>query len=248
MSPIDQPVTISASSFQLAWKHASILLRSSHWDRYNLIVQISDPTSFDAAFHQRICRFCSEYSLLGPKHIAYTIFPARLYGRLKSASDLFEAYNRPNGLYDRLHRLAKHEWGTYFRRLTYYENSSGECINQLGEILEAIKNRHKVHKAAYTIVVARPGAETRRTRGAPCLNYLAIQLKRLGTGTSVGLLCVYRSHDFLRRVYGNYWGLCNLCSFIATEAGLEVGPITCVSSRAYVDNLKKPFDNLLDIL
>ena len=52
------------------------------------------------------------------------------------------------------------------------------------------------------------------------------------------MLAVYRNHDFLERAYGNYWGLCNLTGFLAPEVDATPGPITCVSSHAYVSEKK----------
>lgn len=65
---------------------------------------------------------------------------------------------------------------------------------------------------------------------------------------NLGLLAVYRNHDFLERAYGNYWGLCNLLNFIANEVGATPGPLTCVSSHAYVDKKKTAFKTLLESL
>ena len=89
--------------------------------------------------------------------------------------------------------------------MTYYETKHG-YVNQLDNIINAINNRSKKHKAAYTIYIQKPGCETIRPRGGPCLNYIAVQIEKKET-SEIGLLCVYRSHDFLERAYGNYWGL-----------------------------------------
>lgn len=111
---------------------------------------------------------------------------------------------------------------------------NAECsMKQLAQVINAIRNRENVYRAALTIVVQHPGPETVRTRGGPCLNYLAVQTKP-GPPLTLGLLAVYRNHDFLERAYGNYWGLCNLLGFLAREVNADEGPVTCVSSHAYV--------------
>lgn len=117
-------------------------------------------------------------------------------------------------------------------------------INQLDNIIQAIRNRSTTQKAAYTIIIQQPGSETIRPRGGPCLNYLALQLVP-GKPRSIGLLAVYRNHDFLERAYGNYWGLCLLLQFIAKETGSKVGPITCISSHAYVPNKREALISFL---
>jgi hypothetical protein len=219
-------------SFQQAWRDAVIQLATSGWELRNLMVQTRNPELFDQTFHERVSTFAQDEDLLGPKDVAYTIFPHELARQRGNAAAVFEAYNRHNGLFERLHRR-KPAWGTYFRRMTCC--GIGEIpVNQLGNIINAINRRDYTHKAAYSIVIQNPGSETVRPRGGPCLNYVAVQLDPVEPVT-LGLLAVYRNHDFLRRAYGNYWGLCNLLRFMAAETGSRPGPLTCVSSHAYVD-------------
>ena len=131
--------------------------------------------------------------------------------------------------------------------MTYYETDRG-VQNQLKNIIEAINGRPNIYKAAYTVVIQNPGGETIRPLGGPCLNYLAVQMESLTSGASVGLLATYRNHDFLERAYGNYWGLCNLTCCLAGETNSQPGPVTCISSHAYVDRKKRPLSSLLDAL
>ena len=244
---IDEPRIIAQSSFQMAWKEAVSSLSRNNWELYNLIVRINNPSMFDDDFHQKVKTFCHNNSLLYPKDVAYTIFPHGLYDAQRGAVQLFHSYNRERGLYDRLQHRSRIGWGTYFRRMTHYEDYS-DPINQLENIIHAINTRSNTYGSAYTILIQKPGEETIRPRGGPCLNYIAIQIEHLGSSPILGMLCVYRNHDFLKRAYGNYWGLCNLAQFLSTETKLELGPITCVSSHAYIDNAKKAICCLLDRL
>lgn len=228
---INEPVAFATDSFQHAWLDAVRLLMNSHWELRNLVVQIRNPISIDQEFHDRIEEFARQESLLAPKHVAYTIFPHGLYRKTANSKRLFKAYNRSNGMYERLQRR-RQSWGTYFRRMTHYDKV-GDVVNQLGNIIEAIRTRQNVSKAAYTVVIQNPGGETVKPLGGPCLNYLAFQIEP-GSSVLMGLLAVYRNHDFLERAYGNYWGLCNLLSFVANEVNGMLGPLTCVSSHAYV--------------
>ena len=95
--------------------------------------------------------------------------------------------------------------------MTHYNGPDG-TVNQLNNIIAAIRDRENLSKAAYTIVIQEPGGETVRPLGGPCLNYIAVQAEpgQAGQPLTLGLLAVYRNHDFLERAYGNYWGLCNL--------------------------------------
>lgn len=127
--------------------------------------------------------------------------------------------------------------GTYFRRMTHYDGG-GAPVNQLENIISALTTRENVTKAALTVVIQKPGSETTRPLGGPCLNYLAIQAER-NEQTTLGMLAVYRNHDFLQKAYGNYWGLCNLLCFLAKETNTIAGPLTCVSSHAYVEGKQR---------
>lgn len=227
------PLVISASNIQEAWVRAVRALQDAKWDLRTLTVDVSDPLTMDAIKHRAICQFARSEDLLDPRVVARTIFPHTLYKRFGPA--LYDKYNGPEGLYN--HIPPKHRrWGTYFRRLTHYETGAG-IVNQLDNIVSRMNATTDVLKAAYTAILPFPGSETVRRLGAPCLQYLAFQLAPT-TPPTIGLLAVYRNHDFLRRAYGNYWGLANLLGFVARETGKTVGWLTCVSSHAYVDGHK----------
>ena len=235
-------MSIVATDFQSGWLEVVRRLMSTNWDLRNLVVHIKNITALDEAFHAKIESFTKTQNILGPKHVAYTIFPHRLYEG-KDAEGLFTAYNKSRGLFDRV----KTSWGTYFRRMTNYEGRDGN-VNQLGKIISAIRNRKKLSKAAYTIVIQYPGGETVRPLGGPCLNYLAVQAEpaQADQPMILGLLAIYRNHDFLERAYGNYWGLCNLIEFLAEEVGATPGPLTCISSHAYVSGKKTALRTLVE--
>jgi len=215
----------------------------------NLVVQITDAQQFDAALHQQVCQFATGARLLGPKDVAYTIFPHGLYRKRRTAQRLYVAYNRSGGLYERTQSRVSYSWGTYFRRMTWYETKE-EVVNQLDHTIQAIRRDNgvgRVFRGAFCIVIQVPGRETKRRRGGPCLNYIAVQ-RAGGNQGELGLLGVYRSHDFLERAYGNYWGLCNLLGFLAKETDSRPGPLTCVSSVAYVPRSKRELSTFLGTL
>lgn len=215
-----------------------MFLASKNWDYHNLVVQIGDPMLLDQTIHTAVDQFCVSNGVLKPKDVAYTIFPHKLYSTHNNKSSLFTAYNRKGGLFDRTRKRPKKGWGTYFNRMTSYNTTRGN-INQLELIINAIRTRKSRSKAAYTIIILQPGSETARKMGAPCLNYLAVQCRN----RSLGLLAIYRNHDFLERAYGNYWGLCNLIRFLAQETSLTPGPVTCISSHAYAPGHRRALCN-----
>lgn len=236
-----RPTVIEASSFQVAWSDATKFLERNGWECWNLVVHITNVVAFDRGFHDKVCMFAAASDLLQPKHVAYTIFPHGLYRQADSAARLYKSYDK---LYEWTRRRPRASWGTYFRRMTSYP-FEGTVINQLDAIIQAISTRKKDRKAAYTIVIQRPGAETIRPLGAPCLNYIAVQIAP-GVPRILSLLCVYRNHDFLKKAYGNYWGLCNLLNFLANETNSKAGSLTCISSHAYVRDKKTQLKKLLE--
>jgi len=242
---INEPVCVVNDNFQNAWLEVIRQLIVSRWELRNLIVHIRNPRLLDQPFHERVEVFAKAQGILGPKQVSYTIFPHRLYQVRGNAAVLYNAYNKPRGVFEKLQHL-KPGWGTYFRRMTHYKGSNG-TVNQLNNIITAIRDRENLSKAAYTIVIQRPGGETVRPLGGPCLNYLAVQAEpgQAAQPLTLGLLAIYRNHDFLERAYGNYWGLCNLLVFLAKEVHGTPGPLTCVSSHAYVDAKKTALRQLV---
>lgn len=243
---MEAPAAVVSHSFQAGWLQAVRLLSTSRWQMRNLVVHIQDPNDFDKDLHAAVSDFAARSNLRGPKHVAYTIFPHKLYARKHTAARLYRAYNRARGLYDFTRRRAP-GWGTYFRRMTHYQAKNG-FVNQLDRIIRAIRQAGATtRRAAYTIVIQHPGGETVRPRGGPCLNYVAVQLEP-GVTREIGLLAVYRNHDFLERAYGNYWGLCNLIRFLAKETKSRPAALTCVSSRAYVCAKKRALKSFVEAL
>lgn len=111
----------------------------------------------------------------------------------------------------------------------------------MGSIIDNINSRSTNYGASYVITIPYPHRDINKLRGAPCLNYITVQVEYADdscTQKQINLLAVYRSHDFLQRAYGNYLGLRNLLKYIAVETSSQVGVLTCVSSRADVSNQK----------
>lgn len=233
----DVPQLVVATSFQEGYIAACRHLMGRGWTARNLVVYIADPTALDQSLHQRVVEFARQHALHNPKNVAYSIFPWRLYERQGNIDCLLVRYLGARGLYERLRRLSPGMWGTYFYRMTAYPAADGP-VNQLANVIKAIRSRSTVCRAAYTLVIPVPGGENVRRRGSPCLNYIAVQLEG-GEARRASLLAVYRNHDFLERAYGNYWGMCLLLRFLARETGFCTGSVTCVSSHAYVPRLRR---------
>jgi len=243
----NEPPLITAGSFQTAWVEAGRCVLGAGGSAANLVAHIKDVTVFDSELHGRVSSFAKSVGVLPPKDVAYTVFPHTPYWQGKSANEIYSRYNGTGGFYNRSRKRPHSGWGTYFRRMTHYQRSNGEIVNQLDRVISAIRDWRSPRQAAYAIVIPQPGPDTARPEGSPCLNYIAPQVT-IGNPLTVGLLCVYRNHDFVERAYGNYWGLCELTKFIARETGAQPGTLTCVSSHAYVPSHRGQMRAFLDSL
>lgn len=232
---INSPMLINCSTIQEAWLTALSHLHKNSWRVRNLVVHISGCNIWDDIRSRVINNFLLNRAKLNPKRVAYTIFPFRLFEILGDSERLYNEYNKQGGFYDKHYSGG---WGTYFQRMTAYPGHDGH-VNQLKQIIESIRGSDSVHKARYTMIIQSPGGETIRPLGGPCLNYISLQIDNGHVFPVAGLLAVYRNHDFIHRAYGNYWGLYELLKFICRETKMDVGPVTCVSSTAYVEDYKR---------
>jgi len=245
---MNTPTLIVASSFQEVWAQALLKLKASHWEMWNLVVQISCPSVIDLEIQGNVMHFAQQHRLITPVQVAHTIFPYKLYKHSTSRDMLYKKYWR----YFKFTRTQPHRgWGTYFERMIRYspDGNNSHAVDQLSNIIDAINERNTNYGAAYVVVIPYPQKESKRKMGAPCLNYLTVQVE---TGEiqkyRINLLAVYRNHDFLERAYGNYLGLCKLLEYIAAETNSEVGKLTCISSHAYVPNYKRELISLADLI
>lgn len=72
--------------------------------------------------------------------------------------------------------------------------------------------------------------------GFPCLSHLSFKrVKTADGGYAVDLTAMYRSHHYCARALGNLIGLSQLLWFVAKEANLSVGTLTCLSTHAELD-------------
>jgi thymidylate synthase len=227
-------ISIQAENFQQAWANAVLELEKNKWSVWDLIVQIEKPIIIDEVKHKRMEDFARGKRLIGQNQVAYTIFPYKLYkGRSREAfyKSYWKYYKSVN-----LNKYAR--WGdTYFARMIRYEGSGAE-IDQLGTIVDSINKRKVNCGASYVMVIPYPQKDIKRKMGAPCLNYVTVQVEKIDEIRYINLCAVYRNHNFRERAYGNYYGLGKLIEYIALETNSEIGNLTCVSSHAYIDNNK----------
>ena len=231
---MNEIIVVNEENFQKAWAKVVLELKKNNWKAWNVIVRINNPLDIDQSMHKRMENFAQQRGLVGQNQVAYTIFPYKLYHR-QSRDDFYKQYWK---YYDAFHLRSYANWGdTYFARMIRYPDNGLE-IDQLGTIIDSIKNRKVNNGASYVMVIPYPQKDVRRKMGAPCLNYITVQVELVNNKRIINLCAVYRNHNFRERAYGNYYGLGKLIEYIAIETRSEVGALTCLSSHAYVDNDK----------
>ncbi|WP_186222182.1 hypothetical protein [Burkholderia gladioli] len=243
------------------WLAAAQYLDSSpNRSAMNLVLEIAEPlaiTAEDRAIMQRVDA-ALESAELTLRTVAGTIFPLDLYDRY-GRPDFYEKYKTM------LKRGKKHgTWGTYASRMIDRPSRKGkEPINPLDMLVNRLREDGQPKNkdgsvssfvSAYELGVADPaidlaldddiGGEVptynaaidgRRWKGMPCLSHLSFKRVREADDYAVHLSAMYRSHHYCARALGNLLGLAQLLSFVAKEAGLKVGTLTCLSSYAVLD-------------
>lgn len=223
----------------------------------NLVLEISNPleiTQEDRAIMRAVdsaLESCGQWPL---RSVAGTIFPLDLYRR----------FGRP-AFYAEFERMMKRgkaasTWGTYALRMIARQGKhQGESINPLEKIVEKISDAGQPdglsYQSCYELGLAAPeedyaegvqdvGGELptydprldgNRWRGLPCLSHVSFKRVSHRNGHAVNLTAMYRSHSYCARALGNLLGLAQLQSFVAKEAGLAVGTLTCLSTHATLD-------------
>ena len=163
--------------------------------------------------------------------IANTIFPNALYHR-HGAPDFIKKFHtkvlpkvRRNGRWS----------GYYFERMTAYLNTKGQPINQLWSIVERIRNPHNKSLNKFEVALFDPNRDIDNSPyGGQCLSFLSFKL-RSGAGKKLALTAIYRNHYYIEKLLGNLIGLGWLMSFVATEGGVGIGPLTVLSTHAKID-------------
>lgn len=236
---MNTPIIVNASDFQGAWAQAIIKLEENKWSVWNLVVQIKAPGLIDRAIHTQTEDFARLHGLIKPNQVAYTIFPFKLYKPGISRERFYKKYWK---YFAYTRKQPRKGWGAYFERMIRYRPTGRADVStdQLSNIIDSIKTRRVNYGSSFVMIIPYPYKDSKRIMAAPCLNYVTVQVENTPNDRlCVNLLAVYRNHDFLERAYGNYYGLCKLLQYIASETGAELGCVTCVSSHAYVSGSKR---------
>jgi hypothetical protein len=236
---------------------ATHLLRSADRSDMNLVLEITDPLSVTSAENDFLRQIdgalrASDECNLTLDTVASTIFPYRMYQR-HGRPEMYKKF------LDALDRGKKSgTWGTYAERMISRPAKDGiSTINPLNLLVEKLRangQSRQRFKSTYELNLSDPEADlipildafgdggdiptynaafdAKASRNRPCLSHVSFKL--IDTN-KVNLTAIYRSHHYCSRALGNLMGLARLLHFVATEAELQVGTLTCISTLATLD-------------
>jgi len=236
----------TANSFVVAWIAATRqLLAVPDHAAFNVVLDIEAPSTLrdeDRRALSRVSDFLEHHDTAGISTVANTIFPAGLYARF-GPNGVYSHY--PDKVFPRIKDHPANRWGTYAYRLVRRIGPDGAKVNPLQRVIEKLKregNRSGGLKSHFELNLSDafvdigiadptlPGPQYQR--GGPCLSHLSFKIT---APASVSVVAFYRTHFYVQRALGNLLGLTQLLSFVATEAGLKPGALTCISSYARID-------------
>ncbi|MBL8792478.1 MAG: hypothetical protein JNM56_01095 [Planctomycetia bacterium] len=215
-----------------AWVAAAAAVIQAGDDAYNVVIDVEDPSNHDDADNAAITlvdRFLRDHEENPVVTVANTIFPKSTY-QAHGVPDFYAVEHRNH---DRL--TVTKRWGRYFERMTRRVDAEGQTYNPLAKIIEKLRNQNGARtpfKAAYELPTYNPDLDRNRYRDAPCLSYLSFKRH---PERGLMLTALYRNHSYITRCLGNLIGLGRLQAFVAKEAGLNVGSLTCISTHAELD-------------
>jgi thymidylate synthase len=216
-----------------AWVAAASAVIEAGDESYNVVIDVDDPTKFDErdnAVITLVDSFLRERDLNPIATVANTIFPESLYRKYGSPKFYTEYHTQ---VFDKL--TTSKQWGRYFERITRRQDAEGGSFNPLQELIEKLKkqkNSDHRYKSVYELAIYDPLLDRKYLRGGQCLSFLSFKMHK---ERGLTLTAIYRNQTYITRCLGNLIGLGLLQEFVAKEAGLGVGPLTCISTHAEID-------------
>jgi hypothetical protein len=217
-----------------AWREAVRIVdgRPGH-AAYNVIIDIDNPVVNGTLQDPRVAtvnQFLQRFDK-SVETVANTIFPRSLYLR-HGAPKFFKVFD------DRvLKKVRRSErWsGYYFERMTNTLGADGKPFNQLWNIVERIKDKKVKALNKFELLIFDPARDVDNSPyGGQCLSYGSFKVIP-GSNKQISLTVIYRNHFYVEKLLGNLIGLGRLLEFVGRESGVDVGPLTVISTHAQID-------------
>jgi hypothetical protein len=228
-----------------AWLQATEYLLDNK-AAYNIVLGIQQPDRLSPSDFQvqgHVNDFLLKHDAYPLCTVATTIFPGSefLHGGARAVYEEFP----------KTFPTIKEGWGTYAMRLLTKSlpiKDSTKLQSPLEQLVAKMKKQRKtsrmrsIYEASLLesedvltdipIYQAATDAKHIRGRYLPCLSHLSFKLLPNDT---VSLTAIYRYHYYVERALGNLFGLAQLLGFVASEVGVQTGPLICHSTYAVLD-------------
>lgn len=200
-------------------------------EAHNVLMTVQNPASLSSSQDPRL-KVIDDFLRTHDKSVqtvANTIFPQGLYHRY-GAPDFFDRFS--NNVLPTVRRSER--WsGYYFERMIDWPGAP--YGNPLWDIVTRMRDPKIRARNKFELALFDPARDLDRSPyGGQCLSFLSFKLLP-GTPNTVCLTAFYRNHYYVEKLLGNLIGLESLLTFVAKETGLEVGPLTIISSHAQID-------------
>ena len=186
----------------------------------NLLLEVTDPLRCAPLWLTAHCPRSLGLGVDSIRNVANTIFPERQLSSFSSRADFYSHFAQVYSRGGRARRN-RYAWGTYYQRLTDYGDLH---LNQLERAVACMCRWQTPSLTAFVFHLSAADRDGPRKRGAPCLQYIELLDHGLN---GLGLVAVYRNHDYFGKVLGNLIGLSRLIRFVCDATGRHSGSLVC---------------------
>ncbi len=226
--------TVEVGSISEGWLQGTAAVLAARGRHINhLFIRMRQPLPEVEAIRTAFDALLVEFDHQPIDEVRNTIFPVETAEDTDGPAELAADYVEH---YDFIKRLGS-EHGTYFGRVVAHPRAGGEAGPQLEHTIEKLERAKtgKRWKAIYEVNIYSEEHDRNIKRGFPCMSHLAFQLD----GERVDCLATYRSHDMIKKAYGNYLGLAELQRYVADQSGFEPGELSVLAGHAAIEGLNR---------
>lgn len=223
-----------------AWKQGCRCLANPPGPSYVLVSSFGSGWIGGPAHLRTLDAAARKHGFEAPSSVASVLCPSIVRRAAGTVAEALDAGQRMYGR-GRTRGLRFSGWRhTYFERLTgaWYDRFREKRSIKNNRLLEAIGklNSWPNNSEAALYLHTDIPADSFRTRGSPCLQYL--QIRSYGD-KQVSLAALYRSHDYSNKALGNFIGLDGLGRFIAERTGRTFTGADVVSLNPFIGSKSK---------
>jgi len=221
-------MTVEVASVSEGWLGACEALLGPR-EANHLLIRMSNPLPEDGAIRADAETLIASLGYQPIDEVRNTIFPAEVAADLPDPDDLSGDYVEH---YDFIKGLGSPH-GTYFGRMCGYPRTDGTTANQLASTAAKLRRARAgaKWKAIYEINIYSEFKDRKKQRGFPCMSHLSLHLD----GDRLDCMATYRSHDLMRKGYGNYLGLAELQRYMAAASGFMPGELAVLAGHAVLE-------------